>query len=240
MKPKPVSRLCLALLASVLLTSGCTTRYEVKVDAIARTRGGTGDYSSYQIRTPNPQLATARPDFRETAQYVKTALSGHGLYEAPVGTEPDLIIEIDYGMDAPRAKQETIMIPIYGDQGGINQPRHLPLQDEIEDRHVRRAGAAQPGSREVIGYQEETRTVTVREKYLLVSGLENQSAGEGRPPNEVFNIRVTAENASSDLRAHVPVLAGAMMEKLGQTTDGIVTARVPADHQSVAFIKRGF
>jgi hypothetical protein len=234
MHPQFPFRLGAMMTIALVISTGCATRYEVKVDAVARINHGLENYSSYRIREPQSQPGLEKGDFQHTARLVKTALSGHGLYEAPTGTAPDLMIEIDFGMESPRVKQETIVLPIYG----RTPVPSTPLLDDAGENRGGRAGSVQQAA-DVVGYQQTTRAVVVREKFLLVSGRESQPAGSGRPANEVFNIRVTTENESSDFRAHVPILAGALMEKLGQTTDGIVTASLPANDDSVTFVQRG-
>ncbi len=238
-----LTRLALVLCvgAHVFTGSGCTTRYDIQVDAIARFQPGAEAYTSYRIRPPASASARAkdRAEFQRTAECIKTALSGHGLYEAPVGTEPDLMVEIDYGIDAPRVKQEKSVTPIYSQQAESRLPMGTALQETTGDRQNSRAGSVQPPTREIVGYHEETRHVVVREKYLSVTGREIRPRAEGRPAVEVFTVRVSAENESSDLEAHIPILASALMEKIGQTTRGIVGVSLAANDNAIAFIKRG-
>jgi hypothetical protein len=234
--PRRATGIVLALL--VLAVSGCASRYDVRVDAIARVGAPLDGYASYEIRPGNPRLAKDGTRYQDAANCIRTALAGHALFEAPAGTRPDLIVEIDYGMDAPRAKPETISVPIYG-RGGPNETSRAsnPALEDSEPRAGRRADL-QPQLR-VVGHREETRYHVVREKYLVVRARENRAGGEGRPAQEVFDVRVAAEDESSDLRHHLPILAAAAMNKMGQTTDGTVGARLAADDPSAAFIRAG-
>ena len=72
----------LTLVASLFL-GGCATTYEVEVDSISQPQ--PKEVTSYRIVTKNPTADEASLRHKEAAAYVKTALSGKGLYEAPEG-----------------------------------------------------------------------------------------------------------------------------------------------------------
>src|SRR5207248_7187511 len=95
----------LLIVCSVALLSGCTSSYEVKVDSLAKPKAE--EAISYQIHNKNPLLADDSLRYKEAANYVKTALSGKGLYEAPENTKPDLVVDLDYGIGPPHTKMET-------------------------------------------------------------------------------------------------------------------------------------
>ena len=117
MKPTPpFRRLVAALLGATLsLFTGCdgTKTYTVQVDAISdppETGQPAQAAQSYHIRTHNPKLDESSLRYKEVADYVRTALSGKGMYEAPTADKADVVIDIDYGMDAPRVKFEVYNI----------------------------------------------------------------------------------------------------------------------------------
>ena len=112
MNPNACLRIFSALLSFFLvaLATGCRgTTYAVKVDASAKSAASrpSTDGQSYKIRSKNPVLGEENLRYKEAAEYVKTALSGKGLFEAPNTEAADLIVELDYGVDAPRTKIET-------------------------------------------------------------------------------------------------------------------------------------
>ncbi|MFM7751135.1 MAG: hypothetical protein ACKPB0_12065, partial [Opitutaceae bacterium] len=75
----------LGFLLPALLLGGCATTYELKVDSIAKPRAA--DAISYEIHNKNPLVADDSLRFKEAAGFVKTALSGRGMYEAPANTK---------------------------------------------------------------------------------------------------------------------------------------------------------
>ena len=77
----PLSQI--ALISAVgLFASGCTHTYEMKVDSLSKPTK-TGEAVSYRIRNKNPSPADATLRQKEAEEFVKTALSGKGMYEAP-------------------------------------------------------------------------------------------------------------------------------------------------------------
>ncbi len=68
-----------AILVLALL-SGCNTTYEMEVDAI--TNPAVNDAESYVIVPRDPETDTNDLRYKETVAYIKTALSGKGMYEA--------------------------------------------------------------------------------------------------------------------------------------------------------------
>src|SRR5512140_2090871 len=107
----------IAVVGSAVLLAGCgSPSYEVKVDAL--TRPVTANAQSYRLKSKNPALGDESLRYKEAAEYVRTALSGKGLYEAPNEEAADMIVELDYGMEAPRTKIEQVSVPVYAQVGG--------------------------------------------------------------------------------------------------------------------------
>src|SRR5262245_35864209 len=106
-----------AALAAVLC-AGCSTSstYKVKVDAITNPTPTSGQ--SYRLKSKDPRVGEENLRYREAADFVRTALSGKGLYEAPTEEKADMIVELDYGMDAPRSKMDRVSVPVYAQVGG--------------------------------------------------------------------------------------------------------------------------
>ena len=79
----------------MMLGAGCTTPgHQVKVDAIARQEGAR-DAQSYVLRTRGPAAKDDSLRSREATEFIRTALSGKGLYEAPSAERADLVIEVE-------------------------------------------------------------------------------------------------------------------------------------------------
>src|ERR1051326_8674056 len=107
--PAPIGRSPfgpLLLAAAVLGVAGCASYTEVKVDSLAKPNAE--QVVSYEIHNKNPLVADDSLRYKEASGYVKTALSGKGLYEAPANTKPDLVVDLDYGIGPPQTKMETV------------------------------------------------------------------------------------------------------------------------------------
>ncbi|HVZ64686.1 MAG TPA: hypothetical protein VG936_08960 [Lacunisphaera sp.] len=245
----PAGKACVGL-AVVLLLAACTTNtYVVQVDAIAKpsTAGTAGGPQalSYQIRSTNPKLDEGSLRYKEVADYVRTALSGKGMYEAPRPEKADMIIDIDYGIDAPRVKFDTQSEPIYAETGGGVQPVMVPIYAKdpntgrIEMVGTRTEMVPQPRRQEILGFEDVVRPVIVYEKYLKISARSNAEAVEGRAPPEVWSVNVSAEDESKELRKYLPILASATTDYIGTNTNQEKPVKLKADDEAVTFIKKG-
>jgi hypothetical protein len=237
-----------AMAATLALFAGCsTTTYTVQVDAISKpteTASQTASApQSYHIRSKNPRLDESSLRYKEVSDYVKTALSGKGMYEAPSPEAADVVIDIDYGMDAPRVKFETISTPIIMQTGGS-------YQTQREQRIVRKPDGTTevvwvdvqvyvPGTTEFLGVREEVMPIIVYEKYLKVSARENKETSEGRAPAEVWSVNVSAEDKSQELRKYIPILASATADYIGTNTKESKPVKIDESDEVVKFIKKG-
>ena len=95
----------------LLLLSGCNTTYEMEVDAISNP--SITDAESYIIVPRDPETDVNDLRYKETVDYIKTALSGKGLYEALDAEEADMVVEIDYGMEPPRQEYRVVEEPVF-------------------------------------------------------------------------------------------------------------------------------
>ncbi len=235
---KPTTALLPAALA--LLLGGCTTTYQVQVDAISQSTPAATAAQSYEIKSTNPRVDEDSLRYKEVANYVKTALSGRGMYEAPDGATADVVVAVDYGMESPRVKYETETYPIYAQVGGGVRYVQMPVTDP-NGRVVgyQTVAVYDPPRTEIIGYEEQVKPVIVYEKYLKISARENKEAVEGRAPSEVWSVNVSAEDESKDLRKYLPILASATADYIGTNTQEQKPVRIKEDDEVVGFIRKG-
>ncbi|MDI1336680.1 MAG: hypothetical protein PSU94_10925 [Lacunisphaera sp.] len=249
MKPTPVPPFgsVTALTSLALLLGGCSTSYVVQVDAISQptTVAETGQPApppqSYSIHVTNPRLDESSLRYKEVENYVKTALSGKGMYEAPRPEKADVVIDIDYGIDAPRMKFETISTPIYTEMPGELITTSVPVYNAagriVGFNMVTTRG---PSRTELLGMAEEIQPVIVYEKYLKVTARSTpQQAGEGRAPAEVWSVNVSAEDNSRELRKYLPILASATADYIGTNTKESKSVKIREGDEAVGFIKKG-
>lgn len=184
----PFFRSCLALVASLLTAgwlAGCKSTYQVKVDAISKP--GVVAAQSYRIKHKSGAI-TGQESLREreAANFIRTALSGKGLYESPVPEKADMVIEVEFGIDKPRTKMEQNSMPVYAQVGGGIRYETIPVTSANGRTSVRTVAVHEPPRTELVGYQNVVMPVTIYEKYLNLSARENRPIEEGRPPAELW------------------------------------------------------
>ncbi len=228
-----------AALVVMLIVAGCasSSTYQVKVDAI--TKPAPGDALSFKLKSKDPRLGEENLRYREAAEFVKTALSGKGLYEAVSEDKADMIVELDYGMDAPRSKIERVNVPVYAQVGGGVRYESVPVTDSRGNTSYRTVAVYEPPRNELVGYDNLPRQVTIYEKYLKITARENKAASEGRPPAELWSIHASAEDESKDLRKYLPIMASATVDYIGQDSSNQKIVKVRADGPGVDFIRKG-
>ncbi len=88
---------------------------------------------SYRIADGLPERTDERTFYELAVRHLRTALSAKGLFEAPADLAPDMIIEVDFGMDAP-------MIAVNDSFGlGWGGDRHADLRasEIVYDKYIR-------------------------------------------------------------------------------------------------------
>jgi hypothetical protein len=235
--PLRLGLLALAAASALAIGSGCTTRHQVKVDAISRPT--TEKALSYRIRHKGASLG-AEEGLREqeVAGFVRTALSGKGMYEAPADELADMVIEVDFGIEKPRPKLEKNSVPVYTQVGGGVRYETVPVADPSGRPAVRTVAVYQPPRTELVGYQDMVIPVSVYEKYLTISAREARPA-EGQPPVELWSVRVSSEDGSDDLRRYLPLLASVSIDYIAADSSTQKTVRVGETDADVKFIRRG-
>ena len=227
---------------AMVFSTGCqNSTYQVKVDAIAKREAAAAaaEAQSFKIRSKNPALGDESLRYKEAADYVKTALSGKGLYEAPNSEAADMIVELDYGLEAPRTKLEMVSSPVYAQIGGGVRYEQVPVTDSRGITTRRTVAVYQPPRTELVGFDEVPRQVTIYEKYLRVTARENKPGAEGRPPMELWSVQTSTEDESKDLRKYLPIMASATADYIGKDTSKQKVVKIKDPSQAVDFIRKG-
>ena len=248
MKPRSARRISLIATAVVIALGGVgcsTSSYEVQVDAISKPSETVsaatvgGELQSYKIKSKNPAVGEENLRYKEAAEYVKTALSSKGLYEAPTQDRADMIVDLDYGIDAPRTKIETVSVPVYAQTGGGVRYEQVPVTGPRGTTSYRTVAVYEPPRTELIGYDDMPQQVTIYEKYLRITARENKPASEGRAPAEVWSVSVSTEDESKDLRKYLPILASATADYIGKDSTSQRTIKIKDPSQITDFIRKG-
>ncbi len=233
-----VSGLAASLAVIGLFVTGCATTHEVKIDSLAKPNAEPA--ISYEIKNRNPLVADDSLRYKEVAGMVRTALSGKGMYEAPPGVKPDMVVDLDYGVGPPQMRREQMSEPVYITLPGQIRTERVQVGTDSQGRPVYQTVTVQdPPRTEFAGFREYYVTIVVYEKYLKLSARENKEAAEGRPQSEIWTVDVTSEGESRDIRKNLPVLVAATIDYIGKDSQGQKTIRIKDSSSDIAFVKKG-
>lgn len=226
------------MVAALASSVGCNT-HRVKVDALSKP--GVENVIAYQIRTTNPDLDPESLRYKEAERFVKTALSGKGMYEAPSAETADMIVNLDYGISPPKVSREVRSEPIYATVPGRVSTQTVQIGTDKNGNAIYTTVVVQePSTTQYVGDREYFVTLITYEKHLRISARENKPASEGRPAAELWTVDVTTEGESRDLRKALPVLAAATIEFVGKDTRGEKTVKLKDTKDgAIAFVKKG-
>ena len=226
------------LTTAALFFAGCASTTQVKIDSISKPKAG--EAISYSIHNNNPLVAENSLRYKEAVGFVKTALSGKGMYEAPDAQKADIVVNLDYGVSPPVIKRETLSEPIYILRPGAMhaEQKQIGISPDGKPIYVLVSNPDPPRT-EMEGYRERVVTSVVYEKYVHLSARENKPAAEGRPPTDLWAIDAASEGESRDLRQNLPIIVAATIDYIGQDTHGQKTIRIKDGGPDVAFVKRG-
>lgn len=220
-----------------LFLGGCATTHTVTVNAIAHPEKPSG--TSYRVVTRGGGGTEGNLRDEEVVRYVKTALSGRGLYEAPNPEMAEMVVEVDYGVEPPRTKFQQTSSPVYVRTGGGITTTVIPVVGPNGQVTYRRIAVYEPPRSELVGFDDRVVPVTVYEKYLRISARENRPYSEDDPPQELWSVHVSNEDESRDIRARLPILASAAIDFIGVNTERDKNLRVRENSEDVAFVRQG-
>jgi hypothetical protein len=224
----------------VLGLTSCNSGYRVKVDSMSRPQAEPA--IAYQIKTNNPELDPDSLRYKEAERFVKTALSGKGLYEAPKPEMADMVVNLDYGISPPKVSQEMRREPIFATIPGAFRTELVQVGVDKNGNPIYSTITVQEPSRtEYIGDREYMETVVTYEKYLRLTARENKPTVEGQPPSELWTVDVSTEGENRDLRKALPVLAAATIEYVSKDSQGQKTIKLKDTDKNgaIAFVKKG-
>jgi len=228
------------MFTATLLWSACSsTSYDMQVNSAAKPTAKPS--ISYRIESSNPSLDPSTLRYQEAEKFVKTALSGKGMYEAPKPELADMVVTLDYGIGPPVIKQVPVSQPVYQTVPGSTTTDVVQSGTDSKGNPVFSTVVNQvPSRQDYIGDREYMTTVTTYEKRLVMTARENKEGTEGKAAKPVWGVEVTSEDESKDLRKYLPVLIAASIEYIGKDSGGeIKTVRVKEQDPAIAFVKKG-
>lgn len=239
--PKPPA-LCLPALA-VLLLSACavTPTRTFKVDALADTdripSAPPGESIAYYLE-PAYELGEGESlRFREAAGFVETALAGAGYYRTRDRARARVLLIMDAAISDPVTESRVFSEPIYVRRWGYSRTIRVPIRDESgKITGFRHTTIYEPPRTEFVGWTDRTRRTTVYQKTLNLSAF---ALHEGERGEDLWTVRVSSVDESSDLRGHLPMLVAAAMPYIGEQTPGEVRVRMRDDDERVKLVRSG-
>jgi hypothetical protein len=238
--PKPAGSfvLCVLWVAGALLFDGCANTTEVKIDSLAKPKAE--EAISYKIHNANPAVSEDTLRHQEAVGFVRTALSGKGMYETTDADKADVVVDLDYGVGPPKLQRETVQEPVYATLPGEVRVERVQVGTDKSGNPIFSTVTVQdPPRTEMIGYRDHIIETIVYEKHLRLSAKDNKPASEGQPPAEIWTIDVTSEGESHDLRKTLPILAAASIDYIGKDSHGEKIIRLKDTDKDIAFVKKG-
>lgn len=228
MKKKNLPQLFPAAVAAVVLfSSGCASTYRFQVEAVKNNQP-IALARSFRVESANPEMDEADLRFQEVVEYVKTALSSKGFYEAPPGVEPEMIVAVDFGLEGPQQEIRTYFVPVASSSRESFGAQRSPAANALVSPG-RAPGNMFLGENADDGMMEEqvSFVVTVYDKFLHLSAREAPTSEADRVQREIWSVLVSNRDESDDLRKYAPLLVTAAMdhvdENLAEPEDVVLT-----------------
>ncbi len=217
-----------ALLVIAVAASGCATQYRFAVESIKQSDPAVPRLS-YRLVDARPGTRTGDALFERVAGDVRTALSSRGLYAAPAGTTPQLIIEVDYGISAPVVKRGVRQEPVY-----LEMP--ASIYGGTSSRDSGRSRITQP---HLLGMADVPFTITTYQKFFRLTARENEPATDGATPRQVWSVLVTNEDGSDKLPIYTRLMVAAAMDHIGEDVPDERRVVLTRRDDRVAFVAQG-
>ncbi len=228
----------ITLLAALVL-AGCSSTYSFKVDAINNPDPNVKELKSYKIVSSNAQINEDDLEFQEVSQYIKTALSGKGYYEAPAIDNADMVIDVSYGVSEPQTDFKTKTSPAYGRSSGGYKTISTPVIDRNGNVRYVNSTVFTPPRVEMIGVQEQIVPIITYEKYLRMTSRDNRDKENNENPTQVWSIYVKNKDESENLRKYIPLMAAAAIPYVGENTENQQEIKIKEEDDIVDFVKKG-
>ena len=219
---------------TALFIQGCATVYDLKVNATARPDAGEPvSYVLTDIGTSSQAVINAH----DTREFVRTALSGKGMFEAPGAAQADLDIRFFSDVRATQGFRTTAD-PVYRTRSGGTYQEAVTVTDENGNTRTQYVTHRSPDIQVMVDTVERRTPIVTYEKLLRIVARENKAAVDGISPR-VWDITISYDDDNPNLEKALPLLAAAACDRIGTDTHGPVVVHLRDKDEVVAFIKRG-
>lgn len=196
----------LASLGLLVCLAGCQVVHDVTIDAISDRSKPMG--ASYHLEVNDP-TGGVEPELQNLAvTTIKDALAARGLYEAPAGVRPDMVIEASYAVGHGHVKIVT------------QQNSDILLGASISPN---------PSSKAVVVF-DKTLEITAREPA--------SSAGAVQPGAELWSVKAKIVDSKQVMAPYLPPLASACIDYIGENPGREVVLPVDTAHATTLLQQR--
>lgn len=223
----------LLLIGAAVLFTGCTTRYAIRVDALAADSWQPRPGMTYQWISAIDGVSESDLFFQEVAAKLDLAMMEKGFVRARPDATADMNIFVSAHLSQPLIETRTQTDPIYARQSDRIAVVSIPVlnsQGQVVS-YVHRSVVV-PGRTEFVGTTRRSEQVTVFDKVLRMSARKPPAAA-GQPGEELWNISVALRSANTDYRSFLPYLLTAAMPHIGTRTAGEIVIVIPENDPSV-------
>jgi len=191
--------------------SACQTVHEVTIDAISSSRQPPG--TSYHLEVRDPSGGVDNSLATQVATTIQDALAARGYYPVPARTQPDLVINVDYGVGQAHIKivnnRNTDML-----LGGGMTPANNSKAVVVFNKFIE------------LSAREPT------------TGARPDGPGPAKPGDEFWNLRASIEDTKNELGPYVTIMAAAILDYIGTNTGHEVRLPLRADQAEAIMIRR--
>lgn len=199
----------------ILLLSSCSNTIKLQLDAI-NTPGYDLNQHPYLLLNGNPDINSRDLYFQEFKRFTDLALKKAGL---PVANNPQnatQIIYLSFGVSDGTTERYTYTTPIYDYVGGDTYTiKEKTVSDGKAD--VTTTEVYVPFSRQVVGRERHTRTITQYQSYVRLEGRDNSEAAAQR-----WMVTVEATSGNNDLRTLMPIMLNKAIPYIGHNSGKVI------------------
>jgi hypothetical protein len=219
-------------LVVVLLASGCTTRYSVRVDGLAASDWQSRAGLSYSWQSAMDEVAEDDLFFKEVTAVLDRAMQSRGFRRAADGQPADMVVRVSAHLSEPLTETRNRSEPLYAERRGHTRVIAVPVVDSSGKvvSYVRQVYWDPPRT-EVVGFVNNKEQITVYDKVLRLSAR----GAQGGP--ELWSLSVALRGRSTDYRSFLPYLVAAAKPYLGVRTEGELVIEIAEDAAEVQSLR---
>jgi hypothetical protein len=201
----------------------------VRVSVSALAAADAASQTKFFILPANPGVQVTDLQFQEYAMEVARALVARGYEPAKTPDEATVLVMMAWSISAPQSHTQTRMVGSMQQQqvvDGVSPPAApgLPAQ-------VRSHTEFQPVQTPTV------ETVTSYVRQVSLKGFDQAAYRQDKRVKELWQMTLTSEGSSNDLRAVFPALVAAGQPYLGKGTPKSVTIDLGENSNEVKYIR---